>query len=67
MSSAATFSASPLRADRMTIGALMCVAHPAADLGAFQIRQAEVEHDQVGRAVGDRLHRLDAGADHVHV
>ena len=42
-------------------------AHPAADLRAFQIRQAEIEHDQVGRRVGDRLDRLDARADHVHV
>ncbi len=36
-----------------------------ADLGAFEIGQAEVEHDEIGRMIGGQPQRLGAGAGDV--
>ena len=36
-------------------------SHPAADLGTLEIRQPEIEDDQIGRAIGSGLKRLHAG------
>ena len=46
------------RADSTTIGTVEVVADAPADLGALDVRQPEVEHDQVGR------HASATGAGH---
>ena len=41
------------------------LSNPPADLGSFEVRQPEVEDDQVRPVFVDRFHRLGAGANHV--
>ena len=46
----------------MMIGTLLCDAQPLADLEPVDLRQHQIEHDEVDAALGEPLQRLLAVA-----
>ncbi len=49
------------------IGVFERHADPAADLGALDIGQTEVEHDEIGRAFLEEAQRVSSGARDIHL